>query len=103
MTTHTLDFNNIERKFFWILIVLISSVTGFYLYSVFSLTMAGVDRTMISRHTQELKNKVSVLEAEYLAQTNLFTEEYAQSLGLYEVHPKFSNQPLHTVVAKAPY
>lgn len=90
MITKTLDFNNIERKIFWILLALLGLVTAFYLYSVLSLTLAVVDRNDTNRRAHEIANSAGVLEAEYLAQANSVTLAYAQNLGFREVNAKFT-------------
>lgn len=90
MITKTLDFNNIERKIFWVLVVLVGATIGFYLYSVLALTVAGVDRDRFSRASHDLATKAGDLEVEYLSQSNAVTLSYAQELGFHEVNAKFA-------------
>lgn len=91
MITKTLDFNNIERKIFWILTALLSLALAFCLYSALSLTIAGVDRDYMSRSAHTLATKAGDLEAEYLAQSNSITLARAEELGFHEVNAKFAN------------
>lgn len=101
MITKTLDFNNIERKFFWILSSVIVVAVAFYLYSALSLTIAVVDREQVNRTAQEISNHVSVLEQEYLLEANKVTLEYAKSLGFRDVAVKFAKDEASHVVAMA--
>lgn len=91
MITKTLDLNNIEQKIFWALMLCICAVSGLYLFSVVSLTMAGVDRDHLSRTAHSLATKASDLESEYLMQSNSITMAYVQELGFHEVNAKFAN------------
>lgn len=90
MTTKTLELNNIERKIFWVLSTALAVVLSFYLYSALVITLAGVDRSNISRQAHELATTVGAFEAEYLAQVNGVTLAYAKNLGFSEVNAKFT-------------
>lgn len=90
MTTQTLDFNNIERKIFWILASSLCLAMAFYLYSVASLTIAVVDRDQMKNAAHELAVKSSAIEEEYLTRASSITLAYAQSLGFQEVAVKFA-------------
>ncbi|HAS84577.1 MAG TPA: hypothetical protein DCS23_00670 [Candidatus Yonathbacteria bacterium] len=96
MITKTLTLNNIERKIFWGLLVSLSVVVSFYLYSALAITLAGVDRNNINRTLSELSNNVGTLEAEYLSITNGFTLSYAKQLGFQETKEKFTSMPAVT-------
>ncbi|MDO8604435.1 MAG: hypothetical protein Q7K40_03500 [bacterium] len=91
MTTKTLEFNNIEQKMFWILIALLGVSVAFFMYSAFSITIAGVSRDNMNRTAHELSVTSGALEQTYLEQSNTITLAYAQSLGFEEVRAKFSN------------
>jgi len=92
MTTKTLEFNNIERKIFWILATALGVVVIFYLYSVLTLTVAVVDRNSMNASAHELASRASELETEYLSQTNSITLAYAETLGFSEVNAKFAHR-----------
>lgn len=91
MITQTLDFNNIEQKIFWVLVSCIAAVAGFYMYSVLSLTVAGVERDHLSRAAHDLATRAGDLEASYLTQSNSVTFTHAQELGFHEVNAKFAD------------
>lgn len=97
MITRTLDLNNIERKFFWVLAACIGVTIAFYLYSVLALTVAGVDRDRFSRAAHDLATKAGDLEVEYLSQSNVVTLSYAQELGFHEVNAKFAGLSANSV------
>ena len=94
MTTKTLDLNDIERKIFWGLVAGITLVVSFYLYSVLSLTIAGVDRDHFSRSAHDLSMKIGDLESEYLTRSNSVTLARAEALGFHEVSAKFTSSPI---------
>lgn len=90
MTTKVLDLNNIERKLFWALSVLFVGLIAFYLYSVLSLTVSGVERDQMSRAARTLAAEAGALEAEYFTMQNSITLARAEALGLREVSSKFT-------------
>ncbi len=92
MTTKTLDLNNIERKLFWTLSVLLGVCIIVYIYSVLSLTMNVVERDRMSSAAHEIAINVSDLEQEYLSLQKGVTLAYAQELGFEEVTPKFTSE-----------
>lgn len=92
MTTRTLDFNNIEQKFFWIFSGVVVLLIGVYLYSAFSLTVNVVETNKMSQAARDLEVKVGTLESEYMQIQNSITLEYAESLGLKEVKAKFATE-----------
>lgn len=90
MTTKVLDLNNIERKLFWALSSLLFGFVVLYLYSVLSLTVAGVERDQMTRAARVLASEVGDLEAEYMGLQNSITLARAEELGFQEVAPKFA-------------
>lgn len=100
MTTKTLDLNNIERKIFWVLSTALAVVLAFYLYSALVITIAGVDRNNMNRKAHELASQASMLEAEYLSQSNSVTLAYARNLGFQEVTAKYTGSSV-IALAKA--
>lgn len=101
MTTKTLELNNIEQKIFWILASLLGLAAAFFMYSAFSLTIAGVDRNNLTQAAHALANITGNLEAEYLAQTNGVTLAYAEGRGFQEVKAKFTGSYAIASVAAA--
>ena len=101
MTTKTLDLNNIERKFFWVLSTAIMVVMAFYLYSALVITLAGVDRSTMNRTAHELGVTSGALETEYLSLANGVTLAYAKGLGFHEVNAKFTGGDTGAKVAMA--
>ncbi|MHB1118380.1 MAG: hypothetical protein ACYCZ7_02575 [Minisyncoccota bacterium] len=91
MTTHILDFSNIERKLFWAFASSFAFALSFYLYSVLSLTMSVVERDRAASAARELVAQTGNLEAEYLMLQNSITLAYAEELGLKEVAVKFAS------------
>ena len=91
MSTQTLDFTDIEMKFFWFLSSLLMVVVTFYLYSVLSLTFAVVDRDNINRTIRNVAVTSGLVESEYLALSNRITLSYAETLGFKELNVKFAN------------
>ncbi len=100
MTTKTLDLNDIERKIFWGLVSCLILVVSFYLYSLLSLTIAGVDRDHLSRNAHNLSVKIGDLESEYLTESNSVTLARAEALGFHEVNARFTNSSA-SVTSKA--
>jgi len=92
MTTKTLDFYNIERKIFWMLLTAICATLVFGLYSFSSLTFAVLERKNINNMTQELAVSSGKLEAEYFSKIGGITMEYAKSIGFEEANTKFANE-----------
>lgn len=90
MTTKILDLNNVERKLFWAFSVLFVGLIVFYLYSAFSLTVAGVERGQMLRASHALSLKVGDLESEYMGIQNSITLSSAEKLGFREVVVKFT-------------
>ncbi len=93
MTTKILDLNNIERKLFWAFSVLFVGLIAFYLYSVLSLTVAGVERDHMSSTSRTLALQASDLESEYMGIQNSVTISNAKELGFHEVVVKFTGLP----------
>lgn len=91
MTTKTLDLNDIERKLFWIFASLIGFCLAVYLYSVLSLTVAGVERDQMSRTSHDLASQIGDLESEYMKIQNSITLARAKEIGFHEVTAKFTN------------
>ncbi len=101
MTTKILDLNNIERKLFLAFSVLFVGLIAFYLYSVLSLTVAGVEHEQMSRASDTLALQASDLESEYMSIQNSISISGAKDLGFNEVVAKFaSSQELIDKTAK---
>lgn len=94
MTTKTLDLNNIERKLFWILVLLIVICLSMYLYSVTSLTMNGVTRDRTIGSAREISNMAGDLEQEYLGLQKNITLASAENLGFHEVSARYAGTPV---------
>lgn len=90
MITKTLDFYNLERKIFWALLIALSSVLVFGLYSFSALTFAVIDRDNMNNKAREIATISSGLEAEYLSKINKITIEYAKEIGFEETTVKFA-------------
>lgn len=90
MTTKVLDFNNIERKLFWILAGALAVCLAFYLYSVLSLTVNVVERDRALGMARTLATEAGDLESEYLTRQNAITLAAAHDLGFKEVSAKFT-------------
>ncbi len=93
MTTKILDLNNIERKLFLAFSGLFVVLISFYLYSVFSLTVAGVERDQMSHVSRDIALHVGDLEGEYMGIQNSVTILGAEKLGFREVAAKFTSSP----------
>ena len=90
MTTETLSFNNIERKLFWTLAPLLGLGVLFYFYSVFSMTLAVVERDRTIASMRTLASTAGDLEQEYMSLQNGVTLARAHELGFQEVSAKFT-------------
>lgn len=92
MTTKTLDFYNIERKIFWMLLTAIGAVLVFGLYSFSSLTFAVIERDDMNNKAREVAVVSGSLEAEYFSKISGITMEYAKGMGFEEINAKFAGQ-----------
>lgn len=90
MTTKVLDLNNIERKFFWVLLAMFGVLVAFYMYSILSITINGVEREQMTRTIRTLALTAGDLETEYFTVQNSITLARAESLGLKEVTPRYT-------------
>lgn len=91
MTTKVLDLNNIERKLFWAFSGFFVGLIAFYLYSVLSLTIAGVERDQMTRGARALATQSGELEREYMSIQNGITLARAEEMGFREISAKFTN------------
>lgn len=96
MITKTLDFNNIERKIFWILLTAIGTVLVFGLYSFSALTFAVIERDDMNNKAREVAVVSGDLEAEYFSKMNGITMEYAKGMGFEETSVKFAKETSST-------
>lgn len=90
MSTKILDFNNIERKLFWIFFGSVVLAVGFYLYSAFALTFAVVERDKALSSVRTMALSSADLEQEYMMLQNTVTLSFAEKQGFREVAPKFT-------------
>lgn len=90
MTTETLNLHNIERKIFWILASFLGIAVLFYFYSVFTMTLAVVERDRTIASARVLASSAGDLEQEYMSIQNGITLARAEELGFREVSAKFT-------------
>ena len=90
MTTEVLNLYNIERKAFWILASLLGVSILFYFYSIFTMTIAVVERDRTVAAMRTLASSAGDLEQEYMSLQNGVTLARAHELGFQEISAKFT-------------
>ncbi len=97
MTTEILHLKNIERKLFWIAALLLGGAISFYFMSVFSMTVAVVERTQAISSYRELLASSGDLEQSYMNIQNGMTLSHAKELGFKEASPLYATIAPHVV------